>query len=300
MSFRRIEYFLSVAKHLNFTKAARECYVAQAAISQQIKQFEQELGFALFDRGGTSVKLTPAGEFFANQCRSIMAQYNGAVKQARAIVDGERKRLRVGFRGPCAGEPFTWYLRQYRQEHPEASVRLREGRREVLMEDLLKGELDMLVIPDYGMPLDERFDTIELGSRRSKFMIGPDSPLAGRRSISSAELTGQTILRMEGAGQEDNLQQRNEYYVRLGLGSNPMRSVKSYFETVLAVEAGLGIAAVPSGAESQLPKDITVFEIEGDTFRESTVAVRQIPPVSVAADDFFRLVRREQEREAEA
>ena len=39
MSFRRIEYFLSVAKHLNFTKAARECYVAQAAISQQIKQF---------------------------------------------------------------------------------------------------------------------------------------------------------------------------------------------------------------------------------------------------------------------
>ena len=45
MSFRRIEYFLSVAKHLNFTKAARECYVAQAAISQQIKQFEEELGF---------------------------------------------------------------------------------------------------------------------------------------------------------------------------------------------------------------------------------------------------------------
>ena len=48
MSFRRLEYFLSVAKHLNFTKAARECYVAQAAISQQIKQFEEELGFKLF------------------------------------------------------------------------------------------------------------------------------------------------------------------------------------------------------------------------------------------------------------
>ena len=68
MSFRRIEYFLSVAKHLNFTKAARECYVAQAAISQQIKQFEEELGFKLFDRGGTAVALTPAGEYFARQC----------------------------------------------------------------------------------------------------------------------------------------------------------------------------------------------------------------------------------------
>lgn len=65
MSFRRIEYFLSVAKHLNFTKAARECYVAQAAISQQIKQFEEELGFKLFDRGGTAVAAAPpAGEVF--------------------------------------------------------------------------------------------------------------------------------------------------------------------------------------------------------------------------------------------
>ena len=82
MSFRRIEYFLSVAKHLNFTKAARECYVAQAAISQQIKQFEEELGFKLFDRGGTAVALTPAGEYFARQCQSVLSQYHGAVKRA--------------------------------------------------------------------------------------------------------------------------------------------------------------------------------------------------------------------------
>ena len=73
-SFRRIEYFLSVAKHLNFTKAARECFVAQAAISQQIKQFEEELGFKLFERGGGSVKLTPAGAIFARQCQSILSQ----------------------------------------------------------------------------------------------------------------------------------------------------------------------------------------------------------------------------------
>ena len=96
MSFRRIEYFLSVAKHLNFTKAARECYVAQAAISQQIKQFEEELGFKLFDRGGTAVALTPAGEYFARQCQSVLSQYHGAVKQARSIADGKKQDLRLG------------------------------------------------------------------------------------------------------------------------------------------------------------------------------------------------------------
>lgn len=77
MSFRRIEYFLSVAKHLNFTKAARECYVAQAAISQQIKQFEEELGFKLFDRGGTAVALTPAGSILPANVRAFCPSTTG-------------------------------------------------------------------------------------------------------------------------------------------------------------------------------------------------------------------------------
>ena len=114
MSFRRMEYFLAVAKHLNFTKAARECYVAQAAISQQVKQFEEELGFKLLDRGGASVKLTPAGAYFARQCRSILALYNGAVKQARAIADGEKRVLRVGFHGLSAQKIFAGHLRRKR------------------------------------------------------------------------------------------------------------------------------------------------------------------------------------------
>ena len=112
MSFRRIEYFLSVAKHLNFTKAARECYVAQAAISQQIKQFEEELGFKLFNRGGASVSLTPAGEYFAKQCQAVLAQYNGAVKQARFLAEGKKRDLRLGINGPYTQECIPDYLRR--------------------------------------------------------------------------------------------------------------------------------------------------------------------------------------------
>ena len=279
---------------MNFTKAARECYVAQAAISQQIKQFEQELGFTLFDRGGASVRLTPAGEYFYHQCRSIMAQYTGAVKQARAIVDGAKKVLRIGFNGPYTHSPFVGYLREYRGSDPEVSVSIREGGREELLEELLKGELDVLVVPDYGLPLDERFDILELSSGRSKFMIGPDSPLAGHRYISPAELTGQTILRIQGTSQPAEGQQLPDYYARLGLGDNPILEVKTYSEAVFLVEAGLGIAAVPVGAESRLPKDVSVFEIQGDTFRVTTVAVRATPPVSITADDFFRLMRQRQ------
>lgn len=291
MSFRRMEYFLAVAKHLNFTKAARECYVAQAAISQQVKQFEEELGFKLFDRGGASVKLTPAGAYFARQCRSILAQYNGAVKQARAIADGEKRVLRVGFHGLSAQKIFAGHLRRFRETYPETSVTIREGSQASLMEALRQDEVDVIVVPDSGLVLDEGLDVLELASTRSKFMIGAGSPLAGRPVISAAELTGLPILRINGKEGSFPSRQRTDYYTRLGLGENPVHWAKNYFELLLMVEAGMGIAAIPSGGEEQLPEDVSIFELEGDAFRINTVALRLVPPVSVTADDFFQMMR---------
>lgn len=291
MSFRRMEYFLAVAKHLNFTKAARECYVAQAAISQQVKQFEEELGFKLFDRGGASVKLTPAGAYFARQCRSILAQYNGAVKQARAIADGEKRVLRVGFHGLSAQKIFAGHLRRFRETYPETSVTIREGSQAGLMEALRQDEVDVIVVPDSGLALDEGLDVLELASTRSKFMIGAGSPLAGRPVISAAELTGLPILRINGKEGAFPSRQRTDYYTRLGLGENPVHWAKNYFELLLMVEAGMGVAAIPSGGEEQLPEDVSIFELEGDAFRINTVALRLVPPVSVTADDFFQMMR---------
>ncbi|MDO4517466.1 MAG: LysR family transcriptional regulator [Bacillota bacterium] len=291
MSFRRIEYFLAVARHLSFTKAARECYVAQAAISQQIKQFEEELGFQLFDRGGTSVSLTPAGEYFARRCQSVLTQYNGAVKQARTIADGEKQVLRVGFHGLSAQKIFAGHLRRFRAAYPEVAVTIQEANRDALLEDLRRGELDLIVAPDSGLVLDQGLDILELASTRSRFMISAGSPLAGRPVVAAAELTGLPLLRIQGKYGGNANHQRTDYYTRLGLGDNPVQWARNYFELLLMVEAGMGIAAIPSGAEEQLPEDVAIFELEGDAFRINTVALRLVPPVSVPADHFFRLMR---------
>lgn len=293
MSFRRIEYFLSVAKHLNFTKAARECFVAQAAISQQIKQFEEELGFKLFERGGTAVSLTPAGEYFARQCQGVLSQYNGAVKQARSIADGEKRDLRLGINGPFAQDSIPGFLRQFRQIYPESAITLREGGREEMLDALTKEELDVIIIPDYGLCLDEHYEALELSSERAKFMTGPHTPLAGRRYVSPAELAGQTIFRVEGLSEESQDQPLPDYFVRLGLGENPIQRVKTYLEATILVQAGLGIATIPGGMENKLTRDVSVFSIEGDSFRLRTIALRLLPPVSVAADHFFQVIRQE-------
>ena len=68
-------------------------------VSQQLKQFEEELGFKLFDRGHGG-GADPGGGVFCRQCQSVLSQYHGAVKQARSIADGKKQDLRLGINGP--------------------------------------------------------------------------------------------------------------------------------------------------------------------------------------------------------
>lgn len=162
-----------------------------------------------------------------------------------------------------------------------------------MLDALTKEELDVIIIPDYGLCLDEHYEALELSSERAKFMTGPHTPLAGRRYVSPAELAGQTIFRVEGLSEESQDQPLPDYFVRLGLGENPIQRVKTYLEATILVQAGLGIATIPGGMENKLTRDVSVFSIEGDSFRLRTIALRLLPPVSVAADHFFQVIRQE-------
>ena len=94
MKIEKIGYFLSVARHLNFTKAAQECHIAQPAISRQMSSLEEELGFALFDRSSRKVRLTPAGQSFYTSMMRFVNDYDNGVEQLRHISE-ERMQMVV-------------------------------------------------------------------------------------------------------------------------------------------------------------------------------------------------------------
>ena len=64
MLARHIQYFLAVAEHLSFTKAAAALHVSQPALSQQVRHLEESLGAQLFDRSGRTTRLTDAGDVY--------------------------------------------------------------------------------------------------------------------------------------------------------------------------------------------------------------------------------------------
>ncbi len=97
MELRHLRYFVAAAEAENVSRAALKLHVSQPALSRQIRDLENELGFELLERTAKSVSLTDAGRVFLKEARSVLQQAEDAVKKARATANGGHEELNVGY-----------------------------------------------------------------------------------------------------------------------------------------------------------------------------------------------------------
>jgi DNA-binding transcriptional LysR family regulator len=124
--FRALRYFVAVAEELHFTRAAERLYIAQPALSEQIRRLEAELGVELFRRTTRKVELTAAGEEFLSRARRILAEADEALADASRAARGETGSIRVGT-GATAGVGLVpSVLRAFREARPQVHLDLRQ------------------------------------------------------------------------------------------------------------------------------------------------------------------------------
>ena len=95
MLLRHIHYFLAVAEHRGFTRAATALHVSQPALSQQIRQLEESLGAQLFDRSGRHIQLTDAGEAWLGYAKNALRSLEEGKRAIHDVEDLSRGSLRV-------------------------------------------------------------------------------------------------------------------------------------------------------------------------------------------------------------
>jgi DNA-binding transcriptional LysR family regulator len=102
VELRHLRYFVAVAEMENVSRAALKLHVSQPALSRQIRDLEDEIGFCLLERTAKSVRLTEAGRAFLDDARALLQNADEAVTKARAVASAEPSELHVGHSTPFA------------------------------------------------------------------------------------------------------------------------------------------------------------------------------------------------------
>lgn len=140
---RHIRYFLAVAEHLHFGKAADQLYIAQPGLSRQIKQMEQSLGILLFERNNRNVSLTEAGLFLQEELKVQLQNIENILGHAKLIHAGLEGTLKLAYVGSAMQNIIPELLLQLRSNHPNIHFHLKELDNQAQIEALQNLSIDL-------------------------------------------------------------------------------------------------------------------------------------------------------------
>lgn len=126
----RLKVFFTVAKRLNFTKAAEELYITQPAVTKHIKEIEHYFKVKLFDRKGTKIKLTPAGETLLQYAEQVFSIYQNLEFELNAFTQSKSGTLRIGASTTAAQYLLPPILAAFRHKFDNVKVQLVTGNTE--------------------------------------------------------------------------------------------------------------------------------------------------------------------------
>lgn len=195
LTLRQLRYLESLARHRHFGRAAEECSVTQPALSMQIQELEQGLELTLVERRRGKIGLTREGEEIVGRARRVLNEVRDIVDYARHCGKGLEGPLRLGVIPSIAPYLLPSVLPVLKERHPKLELSVRETQTGVLLEELLQGALDVLLL---ALPVTVRgIDTMPLFQDR--FLLAIPSGLASKAEprVSRDFVMGQELLLLE-------------------------------------------------------------------------------------------------------
>lgn len=152
LTLKQLRYFEALSLHGHFGRAASACAISQPALSVQIKELEEALGTALFERSARQVRLTNFGEEFAVRVRSILRSVEELSELARASRDHLVGRLRIGVIPTIAPYLLPHIISNLTLLNNNIDIQIRESLTPILVRELSEGRLDAAIV---ALPVSE-------------------------------------------------------------------------------------------------------------------------------------------------
>ena len=244
VELRHLRYFICVADEMHFGRAAERLGIAQAPLSQQIKQLEERVGVQLLERTTRSVRLTLAGEVFREKALLALGNVGDGVEAARRVMGEASRKLTIGCVSPAIFTCLPQILRKFHQKRPDTRIDIKILTTDELIDAMVEDRVDIAFIRP---PRTKAHLNIEhLFSEDFVGLVSVDHPLASRDTISLRDFAGLPYVAYApilGIGYQNVVMQHAR---DIGVSIDIVEEVGHTMGIVALVAAGIGVGVAPS------------------------------------------------------
>ncbi len=188
LDLRLVRYFIAVADHKHFGRAAAALRIAQPSLSRQVRSLEQQLGARLLDRTPQGTRLTEAGEVFLPQAKALLRSDAQAAARTRAAA--QPSRITIGY---TINLIITPAVRNLRRQHPDADVHTLylawNEPRAALLDHRVDAVVARLPFPTSQLQVTILYDEARV------LLVPLDHRLVGKESVTLDDIAGEPIPR---------------------------------------------------------------------------------------------------------
>ncbi|MEK6263875.1 MAG: LysR family transcriptional regulator [Clostridium sp.] len=300
MDFRQLQYMLKVAEEKSFSKAAQKLYIAQPSLSQYIQKLENHLGVQLFDRSTSPLRLTYAGELYAETAKNILNLNEQLTIQMEDISNFKKGRLTIGLSALRSTYLMPKILPLFHEKFPGIDVVLVEGNSVKLEYLAIKGITDITIMT---LPINNNiFCNEPILKEKIILALPPNHPMCKRvitkhyaqhtyPEISLNELCDEPFILLK---QHQKLHQiAVSLCKQAGFSPKIILESESIEATHALVSSGMGIAFIPDSIAifPQTSTDPVYFLIKDlETTRSLVVCYIKRKYLSRASKEFISLI----------
>ncbi|NBV86143.1 MAG: LysR family transcriptional regulator [Verrucomicrobia bacterium] len=285
MELFQLEYFLEAARQRNFTRAAARLHLAQAALSEQIRKLEAELGAQLFNRGRRETVLTAAGETLQQHAEALLERASSARQAVRDIVGLRGGRLRIGAIPSVSACVLPAAIAAFRKMHPLVDMALYEGTSEAVAQSVQSGRVEFGIVQ---LPAANGSFSEQILFKEPFVAYVPQShPASHQNTISLKMLSNEPFILYKGRARDSALTacRAAGFEPRIACESSELETIRSL------VAAGLGIAIVPQLAGRHSTAGCTTVRLRGNPVeRQVAILGRAGQPQSPSAAAFISML----------
>jgi DNA-binding transcriptional LysR family regulator len=220
MSYSKYQYVITIAETKSISKAAKELYMSQPALTKCINKLEEELGIKLFNRNVIPITLTYAGERFTEEARRILEIQNRLDKEMEDMSNMKKGRLAIGVSASRGEFWLPFILPVFRKKYPGIDLKIIEGNYSYLEEQLEKELIDLTLTASPVM--SENVDFTVLTEERILLVASEKHPLVKGLDLSENSLDHLVYI--------EPARLNNEKFITLLPGQGITRLFHSLFE----------------------------------------------------------------------